>query len=219
MTDPILEDPHTRDLAEAKRLLEKAPWKRFAVLGDSHAAGVREQRDGYPDRSWYDWVSASLSEVQSDFTSRNFGKNGVLTREVRAKQLTPALEFAPDLAVVLCGGNDILRGSLDGVEAEFDRILEPLRANGCTVITMGLFDVTKSSRVPAEYRGAINAQLAPLYALIESVAARHNTVHVNFGAHPASAEENVYASDNMHLTTRGHAVVAATVVRTLSGLI
>jgi lysophospholipase L1-like esterase len=219
MTDPILEDPHTQDLAEAKRLLENARWKRFAVLGDSHAAGVREQCDGYPDRSWYDWVSASLSAVQPGFTSRNFGKKGVLTREVRAKQLAPALEFAPDLAVVLCGGNDILRGSLDGVEAEFDRMLEPLLANGCTVITMGLFDITKSSRVPAEYRAAITDQLAPLYTLIESVAARHNTVHVDFGVHPASAEENVYASDNMHLSTRGHAVVAATVVRALSDLI
>ena len=219
MTELISADPHTRDLTEAKTLLEGAPWKRLAVLGDSHAAGVRERVDGYPDRSWYDWLSTSLSAVQPDFTSQNFASKGLLTREVRAKQLAPAVTFAPDLAVVLCGGNDILRGSLDGVEAEFDQMLTPLAANGCTIITMGLFDITMSARVPESFRAAITEQLAPLYALIESVAARHDTVHLNFGKHPASADENIYASDSMHLTTRGHAVVASTAVRALSELV
>jgi lysophospholipase L1-like esterase len=216
MPDLISEDPHTHDLCESKSLLDEAPWKRFAVLGDSHAAGVREGLDGYPDRSWFDWVSASLSEVQPDLTSRNFGSKGALTREVRAKQLPAALNFAPDLAVVLCGGNDVLRGSLKGVEAEFDQMLSSLAANGCTIITMGLFDITKSARVPGPYKAAVTQQLAPLYALIESVAARHATLHLNFGVHAACADENIYASDNMHLTARGHAVVAAAVVRALS---
>jgi lysophospholipase L1-like esterase len=216
MPDLISEDPHTHDLTESKSLLDEAPWKRFAVLGDSAAAGVREQLDGYPDRCWYDWVSASLAEVQPDFTSRNFGGKGALTREVRAKQLPRAVEFAPDLAVLLCGGNDMLRGSLKGVEADFDQMLTPLAANGCTIITMSLFDITKSDRVPASHKAAVTQQLAPLNALIESIAARHGTVHLDFGVHPASVDENIYASDNMHLTARGHAVVAATVVRALS---
>jgi len=218
MTDRIAGDPHTRDLADAETLLGRAPWKRFAVLGDSHAAGVRERVQGYPDRSWYDWVSASLANARPGFVSRNFAKKGVLTREVRAKQLAPALDFGPDLAVLLCGGNDILRGSLDGVEAELDLILTPLSANGCTVVTMGLFDITRSSRVPAPFKSAITEQLAPLYAVVESVAARHRTVHLNFGVHPACADDDIYASDNMHLSARGHAVVAATMVRALSDL-
>ena len=60
MRDVVSEDPHTRDLTQASHLLAKAPWQRFAVLGDSHAAGVREQTDGYPDRSWYDHIVAAL---------------------------------------------------------------------------------------------------------------------------------------------------------------
>lgn len=217
MTDVIDTDPYTRDLSDACTLLAGAPWHRLAVLGDSHAAGVRE-RDAYPDRSWFDWISDALSAVRPGFAARNFASKGLLTREVRVKQLPAALDFAPDLAVVLCGGNDILRGSLDGVEAEFDRMITPLRDSGCRVVTMGLFDITRSARVPAEYRAAISEQLAPLYALIESVAARHHTVHLNFGEHPACADDSIYASDSMHLTSRGHAVVAATMVRALSEL-
>jgi lysophospholipase L1-like esterase len=218
MSDVISQDPYTQDLSQAAALLQNAPWRRFAVLGDSHAAGIRERLDGYPDRSWYDWVSGAFQSAHADFASHNFGKKGLLTREVRAKQLAPALDYAPDLAVVLCGGNDILRGSLNGVEPEFDQMLTPLRARGCTVITMGLFDITKSARVPEAYRSVISAQLTPMYEIIERVAARHSTLHLNFGVHPACVEENIYATDNMHLTVRGHAVVAATVVRALSEL-
>jgi lysophospholipase L1-like esterase len=217
MTDLIATDPYTRDLCEATGLLAGAPWNRFAVLGDSHAAGVRE-KDAYPDRSWFDWVSEALRGVRTGFVAKNFASKGLLTREVRVKQLPKALDFAPDLAVVLCGGNDLLRGSLDGVEAEFDRMLTPLRESGCRIVTMGLFDITRSTRVPADFRPAISEQLAPLYSLMESVAMRHQTVHLNFGVHPACADDNIYASDSMHLTARGHAVVAATMVRALSEL-
>lgn len=215
MADSIAEDSATVDLTRAGELLAGAPWKRFVVLGDSNAAGLREVIDGYPDKSWADWFVESLTPIQPDLAAENLGKKGLLTREVRAKQLTPALAFKPDLAVVLCGGNDLLRGTFDGVAEEFDKIVAPLREQGATVVTMALFDITKAPLLPEEYKPALKAQLDELYAILDGVAQRHSTVHLDFGKHPTAAESTIYASDYQHLTTRGHAVVAAELVRRL----
>lgn len=218
MTDRIAEDPYTKDLARADELLANAPWKRFAVLGDSHAAGIREVIDGYPDKSWSDWFVESLARTQPGLAAQNFGMKGLLTREVRAKQLAPALAFEPDLAVVLCGGNDMLRGSYDGVADELAQIVAPLRERGCTVVTMGLFDITQADRLPEGFKLPLKEQLDQLYGIVEGVADRYGTVHLDFGKHPTSADDSIYASDFQHLTTRGHAVVAAEMVRRLGEL-
>jgi lysophospholipase L1-like esterase len=218
MADNIAQDLAARDLTRAGELLAGAPWKRFVVLGDSTAAGIREVIDGYPDKSWSEWFVESLTPIQPGLAAENLGKKGLLTREVRAKQLAPALAFRPDLAVVLCGGNDLLRGSFDGVAAEFDRIIAPLREQGATVVTMALFDITKAPLLPEEFKPSLKAQLDELYAILDGVADRHGTVHLDFGKHPAAAEPTIYASDYQHLTTRGHAVVAAELVRRLGEL-
>lgn len=218
MIDHIAEDLHTRDLIRADELLAKAPWKRFAVLGDSHAVGIREVVDGYPDKSWSDWFSESLRRSQPGLAAQNFGQKGLLTREVRARQLTPALAFEPDLAVVLCGGNDLLRGSFDGVADELDMIVASLREQGAIVVTMGLFDITRTDLLPDEYKPALKDQLDQLSAIVAGVADRHGTIHLDFGTHPSAAENSVYASDFQHLTTRGHAVIAAEMARRLGEL-
>ena len=215
MTDSIAQDSATVDLTRASELLADAPWKRFVVLGDSTAAGVREVIDGYPDKSWSQWFVESLTPIQPDLAAENLGKRGLLTREVRAKQLAPALAFQPDLAVVLCGGNDLLHGSFDGVAEEFDKIVAPLRERGVTVVTMALFDLTKAHLLLEEFKPSLKAQLDELYAILDGVAQRHGTVHLDFGEHPAAAEPTIYARDLQHLTTRGHAVVAAELVRRL----
>ena len=218
MPDLIAEDPSTKDLTRTDALLANAPWKRFAVLGDSHAFGVREAFAGYPDRSWSEWVVEGLSHSQPELAAQNFGKIGLLTREVRAQQLAPALAFEPDLAVVLCGGNDLLRGSYDGVADELGQMVAALQEHGSLVVTMGLFDMTRSDLLPDELKPPLKEQLDELYEIVEGVAARYGTVHLDFGKHPASADRSIYASDYQHLTTRGHAIVAAEMIRRLSEL-
>lgn len=55
-----------------------------------------------------------------------------------------------------------------------------------------------------------------LAGLVRTVAARHDTLLVEMRDHPACANPANYASDRIHLTTRGHAVVATEAVRTLA---
>jgi len=212
MTDQIARDAATRGLTRAAELLTNAPWRRIAVLGDSAAAGIREVVDGFPDKSWCDWIVECLSLVQPELVAHNFGRKGALTRDVRTEQLAPALAFRPDLAVVLCGGNDLLRGSLSGVAEEYYAIVGELREYGATVVTMSLFDISRTALVPERFARSLKQGLDRLAATVREVAERHGCVHLDFGAHPSSAEASVYAADLHHLTTRGQAVVAAELV-------
>jgi hypothetical protein len=218
MTDRVAQDAATRGLMRAGDVLANAPWKRFAVLGDSAAAGIREVVDGYPDKSWFDWTAECLSLVQPELAAHNFGRKGALTRDVRAEQLAPALAFRPDLAVVLCGGNDLLRGSFGGVAEEYDAIVGELCNHGATVVTMSLFDMTRTTLVPEQFAPSLKQGLDRLGGMVREVSERHGCLHIDFGGHPSSAEVSIYASDGQHLTTRGQAVVAAELVSRLGGL-
>ena len=46
----------------------------------------------------------------------------------------------------------------------------------------------------------------------------HGTVHIVLTDHPAAVEPEMYSADKLHLSARGHAVVAAETVRALLGM-
>src|SRR5436309_1786285 len=102
-------DPHCITDADAAALLLDAPWRRLAVIGDSMAAGVGDDVPGYPAGGWAATVARVLTLVHPDLAYLNLGERDRYAAEVREQQLPLALDFRPDLAVVLAGGNDLLR--------------------------------------------------------------------------------------------------------------
>ncbi|GAB2600509.1 hypothetical protein GCM10027168_37100 [Streptomyces capparidis] len=214
---PAVADPYCLTDEEAVFLLAGAPWRRFAVLGDSIAEGAREAVPGYPDLGWADLVAEALRLVAPAVEYRNLGRRDLVAARIRETQLGPALDFGPDLAAVTAGGNDMLGRTFDpeAVEAELLRLVRPLRDAGCTVVTLGLFDNTGSPYVPERFRAAIAERLRVLNGLTADVSARLGCLHVDLSGHPAEAQD-IHATDGLHLNTRGHAVVAAATVRVLA---
>jgi lysophospholipase L1-like esterase len=207
-----------RDLAA---LLRGAPWRRLAVLGDSIAEGVREPVAGYRDLSWVDRIAAALRAITPDLALLNLGRRNLLAAEVRASQLASALAFAPDLAIVSAGGNDSLRRGFSpgDVERELVAIVGPLRRAGADVLLLELMDIGASGLMPPEHVAALDARLRPLAELTRRVARRHGAILVEMRGHPAAADPGVYASDRLHLNTRGHAIVGSEAVRALGAAI
>jgi lysophospholipase L1-like esterase len=203
---------------ELVSLLRGAPWRRLAVLGDSIAEGVREPHPGYLDLSWIDRIAEPLRAAAPGLTVMNLGVRDLLASEVRERQLGPALDFRPDLAIVAAGGNDALRRSFepDSVARELDGIVGPLRAAGADVLMIELLDIVASGLVPAEYAAPLDERMRSLAVLTRAVASRHGALLVEMRTHPASADPGVYSSDRLHLNARGHAIVATEAVRVLS---
>ena len=206
------DDPHCLADGAAEELLAGAPWRRLLVLGDSIAVHRGDPVPGYADRTWPDRLAAALRPP----AYRNLGVAGARTAEIRAAQLAAALDFAPDLAVVAAGANDAMRRSFDPlpVERDLSAMLDALARSGALVVTFGCFDLGLSSAVRPEDRAALSARLRALGALSESATRRHGGVHVDFADHPAQAG-GVLGADRIHIDARGHAVVAAELIRAL----
>src|SRR3954466_15970004 len=99
-------DPYCLREGESARLLAGHPWRRFVVIGDSVAEGLAEPVPGYSEVQLADRIAGELSATAPSLDYLNLGHRGLRTREIRASQLGPALDFRPDLALVVGGGND-----------------------------------------------------------------------------------------------------------------
>jgi lysophospholipase L1-like esterase len=210
-------DPYCLRPGEAAGLLAGHPWRRFAVVGDSIAEGLGDPAPGYPDEPWCDRIARELRLRQPALAYRNLGASNTPAAQVNDGQLPAALEFRPDLALVACGGYDLLRFSYDpdAVEAALRAIVTAFVKQDCDVITVGLFDGSRAPGVPDEFRQPLRERLHDLSARTEAISADLGALHVGLTAHPASGDADIYSSDFRHGTMRGHAISAAETIRRL----
>lgn len=180
-------------------------WQRMVVIGDSVAEGVREPVDGFEDVSWADRVAGEVAADQL-----NLGKRDLLTAEIRERQLARALDYAPDLAFVLAGANDMFKRDFakEDVADELEVMIAALHAQGALVLTMGLFDLTAAGLVPEPYAERLHTRIRELSELTAKITARHHGIHLDFTTHPSGADPAFWSSDRIHLNARGHALVA-----------
>ncbi|MGH2720763.1 MAG: SGNH/GDSL hydrolase family protein, partial [Actinomycetota bacterium] len=112
---------------------------RFAVLGDSTAAGVgaRTREQAYP------WLLADrLGHAGFRVELRNYGVSGARTADVLATQVPTAVRDRPDLVLVAVGGNDVTHLTrLAKVRRDLRVAIARLRATGATVVVTGVPDM------------------------------------------------------------------------------
>ncbi|MEU6849477.1 GDSL-type esterase/lipase family protein [Actinacidiphila alni] len=209
-------DPHCLSAEEADALLRCAPWRRFAVVGDSLAEGLGDPTPGYRTESWADRTARALRRAAPDATYLNLGLRGLTAGQVRAGQAERAARFAPDLVAIVCGGNDLLLPgfSPDVLAKELDLLFGRLAVPGATVFTYALANV--AAAVPELRGGPLEGGVAVLNEVTRTVAKRHGAVVVEMYDHPAGADRDLYSADLIHASARGHAVIAAATVRALA---
>jgi|SRR5579875_399132 len=210
-------DPYCLRDGEAARLLAGHPWTRFAVIGDSIAEGLGDPHPGYPDQPWCDRIAAELTAQQPDLAYLNLGKSMTRSVAVRSGQLPAALEFAPDLALVACGSADMLLPGYDParVERELRAIVSAFAAQGCDVVTVGLFDGSYARNIPELFMATRRKRIHENTRRARKVAEELGTLHVELTWHPVSQDPEIYSKDPRHGTMRGHAIAAAETIRVL----
>ncbi|MER5472060.1 SGNH/GDSL hydrolase family protein [Streptomyces sp. NPDC002935] len=210
-------DPHCLSTTQAEVSLTGAPWRRFLVIGDEIADGRGEPAEGYGHDGWADRVAAALRRVQPGLAYLNLGRKGRLAAEIRSRQLGRVLEFKPDLTALMCCGRELAREPFDAdaVEAEFDRVVAPLRDSGGDVLMVNWFDITRGNPHKDEATERFRLRLRELAERKQAVALRHGAIFVDLTAHPAASDRDVFGADGCAPTMRGHAVAAASVIRGL----
>lgn len=218
---PALEaaDPHCLRDGEAAGLLAGHPWRRFAVIGDSIAEGVAEPLPGYSVLPFADRVADELGRLAPHWDYLNLGLRNLRAHEVRATQLAPALEFAPDLALVVCGANDALRpgydARADAVDADLAAVVTALQRRGALVVTVSIFVRAAYPSLPAWLVPSGTERMTTLGLRTNAVAARLGTVHLDLARHPVARDPGALSSDGLHGNARSQSVAAAEMVRSL----
>jgi lysophospholipase L1-like esterase len=214
MTAPPLEPEELADR------LRRAPWRRYVAIGDSITEGLGDPVEGYPNLSWVELIIHTFTQLHSDFAFVNLGKRYLTARQVRETQLQPALDFGPDLATVLAGGND-LGDPFDpeGIERELDAIVAALTDAGATVCTLSMPNVVRSGRYPRRMAEVLGPRLAVHREISLRIAERYETVFFDFFSHPRSDDPSIVSDDLLHPNMRGQAIVADATLQGLASLV
>ncbi|PKT70409.1 GDSL family lipase [Streptomyces populi] len=210
-------DPSCLTEAEARELVAGSPWRRLVVIGDGAANGVGEPVEGFGRKPWADRVATVLRTVCPGLAYINLGRRDVLAADVRARQLAKALALRPTLAVIACGGTDVLGEPFDAyaVEIELSRMIGPLRDTGCTVLTMGVPDISCSEPAVAQRKAEVRYRVRLLAERTEAISLRHGALYVDLARRPVSPGPSPWSSNAPYLNGRGHAIAAAAVIRVL----
>jgi lysophospholipase L1-like esterase len=188
------------------------PWRRFAVLGDS----VVEEPGSFAHR-----VRDALDAARPGLAHLNAGRRNLRAAEVLDLQLSPALRFRPDLAMLVCGANDAMRpgyeARADAVDAAMAAIVRPLQEAGARVITVSLFVMREYPTMPAWLADGFARRMRLLARRTNALAAALGTIHVDLSDHPAIARGDVLTgADGLHGNGHSHKIAATAVVRRLS---
>lgn len=206
-------DPFCLSPARAAKLLVDAPWRRFAVIGDSLSAGTGGPAPGYASLGWADRVADVFRRVRPDVAYLNIGEVGATTSKVLATQVDRMIEYGPDLVHVPSGANDLFHPAPDfaKIEQALRRVYEAAAGTGAqlTAFTLGrAFVVPKF----ADWTDRVRK----VNALTRQLAAEHDAVLVDMCDHPVNSRPNLLSADRIHFSASGQAVMAAEVVKALA---
>jgi lysophospholipase L1-like esterase len=202
----------------ARDLFAEVPWKRYVSMGDSLAEGLGDPVAGYSSDGFSCMVADGLRAVRADLEFTNLGERELTARQVRERQLEPALALAPDLVTVIAGGNDLLLEAFDPAisQRELDAIVTPLVATGATVVLATMYNIFAAKLVPAEFEAALKERFEALNDTIRAVASSHPVVFIDFAVMAVCADPGIYSTDLRHGNMRGHAIGAEAVLRALA---
>lgn len=184
-------------------------WSRYVALGDSLTEGLcdtsRTPAGAY--RGWADRLAELLAHENTGAGPFRYANLAVRSRRVRhltIEQLPHALALRPDLVSVLLGANDLVGRRVDiaRVAAELEAAVRTLRDAGIDVLLVTPF-------LPRRRAALIFARRFAVFASeLRRIAAETGAILLDLEALPAIGELDLWASDKVHLRSRGHRFLA-----------
>jgi lysophospholipase L1-like esterase len=179
---------------------------RFTALGDSVTVGLG---DPLPSGGWRGWAGL-LAESLSGAELHNLASCGARARDVADIQLPRAIADRPTVASVVVGINDTLRGqfSIAEIARDVSGVVATLTGTGAVVLTARLPDPGRMLGLPEVVCRPLVRRIHAINAVIDDVALRHSTVHVNLAGHPEAYHPSMWGIDRLHPSERGHRMLA-----------
>jgi lysophospholipase L1-like esterase len=185
-------------------------FRFYASIGDSLSEGIG---DPGPDGALRGWAARLAERLREDSPRMEFlkiGVRGLLTAEIRDRQLEHARRYHPDLVSIVVGGNDVLapgRFDVALVETDLDALVAAFAADAVVLMaTLPRFGPVRPwmPRRPTDLRARLDA----VNDVIRRVAARHGARLLELEDHPAMRHPALWSFDGLHPSAYGHALMA-----------
>ena len=189
-------------------------YHRYVAIGDSSTEGID---DPAPEGGWRGWsrrLAAKLA-ARGGLEYANFGVRGCTTREIRDRQLAPALALEPDLVTCFSGTNDVLAPRFDLVRvlAEMREVQQACLAAGAVVLTFTLPDLTPLLPLAR----LIGPRIRALNVGVRRTCSETGALLVDFAAHPdVATDPRLWSDDRLHANSAGHARIAEALAEALA---
>ncbi|WP_188305242.1 SGNH/GDSL hydrolase family protein [Streptomyces sp. CBMA123] len=182
---------------------------RFVALGDSLTEGIGDQV-GERWRGWAAVLAESLAPEGRTVEFTNLAYSGAQTADLTTRQLPVALSRRPQLAAVLVGGNDTLRGGFDirRTTLELDATLGELSGHGAVLLTACLPDPGTLLRLPAPLARPLARRMRAVNTVVHALTARHRAVHLHIARLPWCDQRRLLSVDRLHPSAEGHHLIA-----------
>ena len=186
---------------------------RLVAIGDSTVEGVEDPGPNGVYIGWADRFAGHLDVMHPGLLYANLAVRGETAHEVRETQLRPALDLAPDFAVVVAGVNDLLRPKLDRDELREDLFAmhAELAATGARVLSFTMPDMTRVAPLAVVLRG----RLQFLNAVTLECRERFGSIVVDLASASAASHPALWHTDRLHANSEGHRRIAAALAETL----
>lgn len=212
-----------KTLPAAVEQLSRRRTPLLCALGDSWSAGVGDRVIGAPARSLRDplgcgWPAHLAALLGAELL--NLGRNGARARDVLATQLPTALAARPELATVLIGGNDVLRGDYDADEVRdaLTATVAGLLGRGIEVVLVVPPQIGAGQPAPAAVRRVLARRMEQVRRVVREVGEQLAQVRlITIDADPVRGlGPGVLHIDRIHPSPLGHRLLAEHIGVTMS---
>ena len=207
--DALLQRGATRPSAPPAASAAPPRWSRYVALGDSLTEGLCDtsRMPAGQYRGWADRLAQLLAHEASGSQPFRYANLAVRSRRVRdlsAEQLPQALALRPDLVSILIGANDLVGRPVDiaALARELESSVRALREAGADVLLVTPF---LPRRRPAVL---LARRFAAFASELRRVATDTGAILLDMESLPAIGDLELWASDRVHLRSRGHRFLA-----------
>ena len=181
-------------------------YERYVAIGDSTSEGLDDPdgRGGY--RGWANRLAEYIAARQGSVLYANLAIRGRTTRQIREEQLERAVAMRPDLATVVSGTNDLLRGRFDpdAIGKDIEAMQRAMIGAGAKVLTFTLPDMREVMPLSRLF----DARRRQLNQLLRDVSASTGAIVADMDVYPLASDPRVWSGDRLHANSVGHARIA-----------
>jgi lysophospholipase L1-like esterase len=188
--------------------------RRFVALGDSFTEGVGDPEPRLPNgvRGWADRVAERLAKAEPGWEYANLAVRSKRLDHIVSDQLCVALALRPTLVSLYAGGNDLMDASTDMADLmrRYERLVASLTESGAAVILFTGYDIPLAPAVWLFRRRNRFYNDA-----VRRIALRYDAILIDYWAFDGFGDRRMWSADRLHLSKRGHKLMASKVLDAL----